>query len=127
MNMAKKITDDKLLEMLLIHGGVKGAAAATGLSQNAIYRRLQDDSFRSRYDSLQGVILASASASMAESLTDAVNALKRIVKDPDVSAGTRVSAADALLRHSLRYCEVSNVLTRLERLEDNQNTLQGVS
>ena len=44
--MAKKVTDEKLLEMMLIHGGVQGAAIVLGISENAIYKRLKDDSFR---------------------------------------------------------------------------------
>ena len=66
--MAKQVTDEKLLEMLLVHGGVRGAAVALGLSENAIYKRLRDDSFRQQYDQMQGVILAAAWAISSLSL-----------------------------------------------------------
>ena len=116
----KTISDEKLLELLLIHGGVSGAAAACGLSKNAIFRRLQNEDFRSRYDQMQGILLASAAASMSDAIGDAVTTLRKVVNDPETAAGTRVAAADALLRHAARYCEVANVLRRLDALEAAQ-------
>lgn len=118
--MAKHITDDTLLQMLLIHGGVAGASAVTGLSRNAIYKRLQDPELRDRYDQMQGVILAIAAGSMSDAVGTAVKALRDVLDDPETAAGTRVAAADALLRHTCRYVEVANVLRRLEALEAAQ-------
>lgn len=116
--MGKTIDDDKLLEALLVHGTVRQTATAVGLSQNAIYRRLQNDDFRARYNSMQGVLLSVTASSMCDALGDAVNTLRAVVNDKDAADGVRVSASDALLRHACRYVEVANVLERLERLEN---------
>ena len=115
--MGKSISDDKLLELLLTHGSVRSAASACGLSQNAIYRRLQDETFRARYDSMQGILLQTAAASMSDMLQDAVKALKNVCDDMSVSPQIRVNAADCLLRHCLRYAETADILARIERLE----------
>lgn len=115
--MAKKVSDEKLLEMLLVHGGVRGAAAVLGISQNAIYKRLKDDSFRQQYDVMQGALLSTAAASMVNALDKAVSALLAVLNDTETSAGLKVSAANALLNHCCRYVETSNVLRRLEALE----------
>lgn len=123
--MAKQISDEKLLELLLIHGGVGGAAAACGLSKNAIYRRLQDEAFRIRYESMQGVLLSAAAGSMGDAVGSAVTALRNVLDDPETAPGTRVAAADALLRHAARYVELANVLHRIERLEDAQQEAAG--
>ena len=122
--MGKAISDDKLLELLLVHGSVKGAARACGLSQNAIFRRLQNEEFRARYDSMQGILLQTAAASMSDMLQDAVKALKNVCDDMSVSPQIRINAADCILRHCLRYAEVSDGLARIERLERaaEQNT-----
>ena len=61
--MAKKVSDEKLLEMLLVHGGATGAAAALGISRNAVFKRLQEPVFRAQYDAAQGVVLSTAAAS----------------------------------------------------------------
>lgn len=119
--MAKKVSDEKLLEMLLVHGGVRGAAAVLGISQNAIYKRLKDDSFRQQYDVMQGALLSTAAASMVNALDKAVSALLAVLNDTETSAGLKVNAANALLNHCCRYVETSNVLRRLEALEDFAN------
>ncbi len=116
--MAKKITDEKLLEMLLVHGGASGAAGALGISRNAIFKRLQDPVFRAQYDAAQGVVLSTAAASMATSLDDAIGCLRDVIADKSASAGIRVQAANALLTHCNRYIESANIMRRLEELEE---------
>ena len=116
--MAKQVTDEKLLEMLLVHGGVRGAAVALGLSENAIYKRLKDDSFRQQYDRMQGVILSTATAGMTAALEKAVGALVCVLEDKASSSGLKVSAANALLAHCNRYVETTNIMKRLDALEN---------
>lgn len=115
--MPKKVNDEKLLEMLLVHGGVRGAAAACGLSQNAIYKRLSDSAFRSRYDALQGVMLSTVAATLTAALDKATGALVAVLDDPNASPGLKVNAANALLTHANRYVESANIMRRLEALE----------
>lgn len=115
--MPKKISDEKLIESLLIHGGVAGAAKACGISRNAIYKRMQDSDFKTAYNAAQGVVLASAASSMAGMLCEVVDALLSVVRDDTANANTRVSAADSLLRHCVRYVELATVCARLEAVE----------
>ena len=115
--MAKKVSDEKMLEMLLVHGGVKGAACVLGLSQNAIYKRLKDETFRQQYDQMQGVIISTAAAGMTAALEKAIGALVSVLDDKETSAGLKVNAANALLNHCNRYIETANIMKRLEMLE----------
>lgn len=115
--MAKKVSDEQLLEALLVHGGVSGAARVLGLSENAIYKRLKDDALRQQYDTLQGVMLSTAAAAMVDALGDAVSALRAVLADQSASAGLKVNAANALLNHCCRYVEISNITRRLDALE----------
>lgn len=119
--MGKKVSDEKLIEMLLVHGGAGKAAAVLGISKNAIYRRLKDEAFRNEYNRLQGIVLSTATAGLSDALGDAVGLLRDTVNNPTVNDNTRVSAADSLLRHCVRYVEVTDILRRLEALE-NGNT-----
>ena len=119
--MAKKITDEKLLEMLLIHGGVRGAASVCGISQNAIYKRLQDSAFRGRYDAMQGAMLSTVAAGMTAALDKAVGALVGVLDDPNASPGLKVNAANALLNHANRYIESASILRRLDAVEGMLN------
>ena len=119
--MPKTVTDEKLLEALLVHGGVSGAATALGLSRNAIYKRLQDPAFRAQYDASQGVLLSVAATSMADALDDAIGALREVITDNSANVNARIAASDSLLRHCAKYCETANILRRLDELEKNQN------
>lgn len=118
--MAKKVSDELLLESLLVNGGVSGAAAALKITRNAIYKRLQDPVFRAQYDSAQGTIVSTATAAMAATLQEAVGALVDVMNGYETPASVKVSAADSLLRHGLRYIETSNILKRLDALEKKQ-------
>lgn len=115
--MGKKISDEKILEAMLIHGGVRGAAAACGISQNAIYKRLQDSDFRGRYDAMQGAMLSTVAAGMTAALDKAVGALVGVLDDPNASPGLKVNAANALLNHANRYIESANIMRRLDAVE----------
>ena len=51
-------------------------------------------------------------------LTDAIEALHAIVVSDTANDNAKISASDALLRHGIRYLEISNLLERLNRLEN---------
>lgn len=119
--MAKKISDEKLLEMLLVHGGASGAATALKISRNAIYKRLQDPTFRAQYESAQGAVISTATAAMSAALKDAIGALVDVLNGYDTAPATKVQAANAILTHCNRYIETSNILRRLDALEQAQN------
>ena len=119
--MLKQVSDEKLLEALLIHGNISKASRALGISKSAIYQRLKNDDFREQFDRLQGVTLTVVSNSLSDSLNDAVEVLRSVLFDPDVSPSTKVQASDVLLRHCKSYIETSTILRRIEKLEENEN------
>lgn len=118
MAKGKIISDEKLLQSLLLCGGaVKVAAADLSISENAIYKRLREPEFRAQYDSLQGAVLAAAAAAMVHRMDKAVDALAAVLDDENAAPGVKVTAANYLLSHGLRYVETANILRRLEALE----------
>lgn len=121
--MPKKISDEKLIETMLLYGGVSGAAQTLGITRNAVYKRLQDDSFRQQYDKMQGLVLSTAASTMAAGLCEAVDALLSVIRDEKAATTVRVSASDALLRHCNRYIESANILRRLDALESAQRDI----
>lgn len=115
--MKKKITDEHLIELLLVHGSVKATAAAIGMSTRAIYARLSDPSVRQMYADARGQMLENATATLCDALGDAVSFLHGLVIDPDAPLGLKVQSADSLLRHCVRYSETCDVLRRISELE----------
>lgn len=117
--MGKRVSDEQLLEALLVHGGASGAAAAHKISRNAVYKRLQDPTFRAQYDAAQGAIVGAATAAMTAALDDAIGALVNVLNDYNTAPATKVQAANTLLTHCNRYIETASILHRLELLEQN--------
>ena len=115
--MKKTLTDEKIIEMLLIHGSVQKAAAALGLSARTIYNRLKDPAVRQMYADARGQMLETATATLCDALGDAVSFLHGLVIDPDAPLGLKVQSADSLLRHCVRYSETCDVLRRISELE----------
>lgn len=115
--MPKKVSDEKLIETMVLYGGVSGAAETLGLSRNAVYKRMKDDTFRRQLDEAQGAMLSTAATAMADGLCEAVDALLAVIRNKNAAATVRISAADSLLRHCAKYLETASILRRLDALE----------
>ena len=118
MGKRASIPDEQVLTALLSFGSVRKASEQLGCSRDTIYRRLQREDFKQRYKALQGAIVDGACADIISALTDAIEALHAIVVSDTANDNAKISASDSLLRHGIRYLEVSNILERLNKLEN---------
>lgn len=123
--MKKKITDEHLIELLLVHGSVKATAAAIGMSTRAIYARLADPNVRQMYADARGQMLENATATLCDALGDAVDFLHHTVCDPDAPLALKIQCADSILRHCVRYVETADVTNRLSALEQKLDEAEG--
>lgn len=115
--MAKTVSNEKLLETLLVYGNAEKAAKALNITRNTIFKRLQDETFRAQYTAAQSAVISAVSIEMTAILSDAVGALHDVVTDDIATDSARISAANALLTHCNRYIETANILRRLDALE----------
>ena len=69
----------------------------------------------------RGELLQEAAAGLTAKLESATATMAEIMEDGQNPASVRVSAADAVLRHALRYVEAADILRRLDALEAAQN------
>lgn len=124
--MAKTVSNEKLLETLLVYGNAERAARALNITRNAIYKRLQDETFRAQYTAAQSAVINAVSLELTAVVTDAVGALHDVVTDDIATDSARISASNALLQHCVRYVEVASIIRRLDALEaasrTNENT-----
>ena len=123
--MKKKITDEHLIELLLVHGSVKATAAAIGMSTRAIYARLADPAVRQMYADARGQMLENATGNLCESLNSAIDFLHSVVDDKEAPLALKIQCADSLLRHAVRYVEVADVTNRLSALEQKLDEVEG--
>ncbi len=115
-----KLNNEKILSALLTGGSIRSAAKIAGCAESTIRARLKDDAFRSQYEEAKQNVLSEALDSLSARLTDAVSTIASVMESPETPASVRVSAADAVLRHGLKYLEAGNILKRLEALEAAQ-------
>ena len=112
------VSNESILAALVASGGsVRRAAQAAGCSETAIYDRLRQPSFYQRYAEAKESTLNGACEALCARLCEAVDVLGGIMQDTDNAASVRLQAADAVLRHSIKFVEAADIIKRLEELE----------
>ena len=112
-----KIDDERILSALIAAGSVRRAAQIADVSESTIRNRLKDDAFRTEYEAIKGEVLTEACDALTSRLTLAVDSLCDVLENGESPATAKISAADSVLRHGLRYIEAGNILRRLDALE----------
>ena len=109
--------NERIIAALISNPTVKAAAEACGVSERQIYARLQDPDFKELYDAKRHELLDHATAALQGHLSAAVETMGEIAKDPKAGQQTRLNAAEAIVRNSLKLTEQADILQRLDALE----------
>lgn len=115
-----RINDEQIISALLNCGSLRKAAESLGTTANTISNRLKKDDFRKRYETAKSELLSETVGVMKSNLSGAVNTLTDVMNNKENPATVRVSAADSLLRHSVRYIEVAEIESRISKLESGR-------
>lgn len=118
--MAQKYTDEEILEALLSAGSARQAAKRLGCSLSCVRDRMAKPRFKERYDRAKADALSDAIDNLKIRMSSAVDVLSVTMTKEDTPATVKVSAADAILRHGLRYVEQYDIIKRIEALEAAQ-------
>lgn len=116
------INNQVIMAALIANGSVRTAAKTAGVSEATIRARLSDPEFRQQYEKAKNTILSEACDALAARLTLAIDTICEVLNDDKAAATVKISAADSLLRHGLRYIETASILRRIEALEAEVNT-----
>ena len=116
----ERINDERILAALIANGSIRAAAKSAGVAESTIRNRMADPDFRAEFDKLRGELLQEAAQGLTARLESATATMSEIMEDGKNPASVRVSAADAVLRHALRYVEAADILRRLDALEAAQ-------
>ena len=117
--------DEKILAALVTAGSVRTAASVAGVSESTVRNRLKDADFRAAYEAIKSELLQGATAAMLSKLETATETISDVMNNAENPANVRVSAADSLLRHCLRYLATSDIERRIAALEASQAALEG--
>ena len=115
--MAQKYSDEMVLEALLAAGSARQAARRLGCSLSCVRDRMAKPTFKTKYEQAKKDALGDAIDSLKIRMSSAVDVLSATMTKEDTPATVKVSAADAILRHGLRYFEQYEIIKRIEALE----------
>ena len=113
----KKVTDNDIMTALLCNGSPTAAARELGISHTTVIKRTRNPKFMAKFKECQDILLQSAVSTMKVRLSESLDTLSRIMKNPDAPYSVRVSAADSMLRHCRGYIETSEIAQRIKELE----------
>ena len=114
------LKDEKILSALISCGSIREASKVAKVSPSTIRNKLQDTEFKQRYQEAKDHILTEVCDTMTARLTTAVDTLYNVMQDSETPSSVRISAADSILRHSLRYIETADIIKRIQALEEQQ-------
>lgn len=99
------VSDEEIIAAILQHGTIREAAEAAGLSQRAIYDRMDNREFRSLYMAAKNDIVRKAVFTINERLSEAVNTVAEIMNDSDINPATRLQAAQTIINNAGKFAE----------------------
>jgi hypothetical protein len=111
---------EKALAALLNNSSVRAASKSSGLSEETLYRFLRNEDFRREYQQARRQTVQDAIGQLQSSAGEAVEALKRNLHSENPAIEIR--AAQIILDNSFRGLETSDILFRLEALENEHRT-----
>ena len=112
-----RASDEEIIAALFAHATNRAAAKAVGLTERQFYNRTRAPTFRAKLDEAKRALLERAASNAESRLSAAVQAMGEVMQSSETAAGTRVAAADALIRNTLKLVELTDVSRRLDALE----------
>lgn len=113
----------KALLALLTQPTKEKAAAAAGITSKTLRGYLAEADFQAEYKRAFSGLVEDATRQVQQAIAPALSTLREIVEDGEENAQARISAARSLLEYSLKLTESTDILNRLNELEQ---TIGGV-
>jgi AcrR family transcriptional regulator len=111
----KKGGDDTLILALAKGETVADAAAAAGVSERTVYRRMEEQEFQDRLQALRTMMFQRAAGKLADRTAAATDALEGMLTA--TNENVRLGAAKALLELAVKYSEHTEVMAKLVKLQ----------
>ena len=107
---------------LLTSPSKAAAAKAAGIAPRTLRGYLADPEFQAAYRDAFGNMVEDATRQAQQAISPALSTLREIVEDKEEDAQARISAARAILSNGLKLTETTDILNRLQDLE---NAMEG--
>lgn len=109
------LKEDEAVAALLTHDSITAAAAAAGVCEKTLRTWLKDEDFLRAYRAARRTVVEAALAQLQRVTGEAVMALRRNLTCGH--AGSEIRAAVAVLDHACRALELTDLMQRVEGLE----------
>lgn len=105
MSKAKAISDEQIIAALLTHRTIKEAAAAAGISERALYDRMNAGGFQALYKAAKSDLMRSAVIDLQGHISAAVETIAEIMSNKDNNAAIRLQAAQTILNNAAKFTQ----------------------
>lgn len=113
-----KVTDEQLVTAIMTHISNRKAAAALGISERQFYNRTSSPAFKEKLTRARGRVMDNAVALLTGRMNEAIGTMVIIMRDEKAPPQTRLNAASAIMGNVLKLSERTDILERLDALED---------
>lgn len=117
--LSKKQTD--FIIALMTCDTIAQAHEVAGISQASAYKYLKDPAFKRAMSEMRMELMRSVTNKLMNSGTQAVDALIGVLNDRNAPHTAIVSASRTILEHLTKTFELSDIVDRLEQLEERYN------
>lgn len=93
MAKAQAVSDEQIIAALLNNGTLKAAASAAGISERALYDRMNNGNFQALYRAAKADLIRAAVFNLNNQLQEAVNTVAEIMADKENNPAIRLQAA----------------------------------
>lgn len=109
---------ERALAALLTEPTQEAAAKKIGVTSRTLRNYLAVPEFYEAYRKAHAQLVEDATKQMQRGLSAAVDTLQEIATDPEAGKTARVAAARSMLEQTLRYTELSDIMSRIAKLEE---------
>lgn len=105
MAQAKKATDEQIIAALLANGTIRAAAEAVGMSERAIYDRMNGGEFQALYKAAKADLIRAAVFNINNQVQAAINTVVDVMQDENNNPAIRLQAAQTILNNAGKFAQ----------------------
>lgn len=99
------VSDEQIITAILNNKTLKAAAAAAGISERALYDRMNNGEFQALYKAAKADMIRAAVFNMNSRLQEAIDTVAEIMTDQDNNAAIRLQAAQTILNNAGKFSQ----------------------
>lgn len=99
------VSDEQIIAALLNSGTLKAAASAVGISERALYDRMNRGEFQALYKSAKADLIRAAVFNLNNQLQAAIDTVSEIMTDKENNPAIRLQAAQTILNNAGKFSQ----------------------